>query len=343
MNLTKHLAGLLAAAASSVVLGAPLLSEGFNDIATLPGDGWVLINDSAPPGSTGWFQGIPALFPAAAGPADSYIAANFNNAAFGGAVSNWLLTPQLDVFNGDALNFSLRLLGEGVQDRVEVYFSDSGASAAPGDFSLLSAYSSAVDTGWAAHSVVLNGLAAPASGRFAFRYVVDDTSLNGNYIGIDSVSVTAIPEPATIALIGLGALALRRRKRAPRYWLAALGLSSLAVGAQAGDNGVMQFPHVTVIAQPSAPAPAGQGGFMAYKDPVTGQLTSPNPEQAALLATAARASAPIARQAPPRPVRLQQGGVRLMLEERQARYSVARKAADGSASHSCEPQPGEQP
>ena len=152
MNLTKHLAGLLAAAASSVVLGAPLLSEGFNDIATLPGDGWVLINDSAPPGSTGWFQGNPAVFPAASGPADSYIAANFNNAAFGGTVSNWLLTPQLDLVNGESLNFSLRLLGEGVRDQVEVYVSDSGASAALGDFSLLSTYSSDVDTGWAALS-----------------------------------------------------------------------------------------------------------------------------------------------------------------------------------------------
>lgn len=332
-----RLAGLLAVTASCSVGAMPLLAEGFEDISTLAAKGWRFDNRSAPPGSTGWFQGNPAFFPAAAGPADSYIAANFNNAAYGGAVDNWLFTPELLLVNGEALNFSLRLLGEGALDRVEVYL-NSGAG-----YALLAGYESDIDTGWQELALLVNGLAAPASGRFAFRYVVDDTSLNGNYIGIDSVSVTAIPEPATIALIGLGALALRRRKRAPRHWLAALGLSSLAVGAQAGDNGVMQFPHVTVIAQPSAAAPAGQGGFMAYKDPVTGQLTSPNPEQAALLATAARASAPIARQPPPRPVRLQQGGVRLMLEERQARYSVARKAADGSASHSCEPQSGEQP
>jgi hypothetical protein len=42
----------------------------------------------------------------------------------------------------------------------------------------------------------------------AFRYVVDDNSLNGDYAAIDSVGVTAIPEPATVALVCLGVLAL---------------------------------------------------------------------------------------------------------------------------------------
>lgn len=345
MNLTTHLVGLLAAAASSVVLGAPLLSEGFNDIATLPGDGWVLINDSAPPGSTGWFQGIPALLPAAAGPADSYIAANFNNAAFGGAVSNWLLTPQLDLSNGELLNFSLRLLGDGVQDRVEVYLSGSGASAALGDFSLLSAYSSDVDTGWAALSVVLSGLSAPASGRFAFRYVVDDTSLNGNYIGIDNVSVSAIPEPGTAALVLLGGVVLLRSCR-PKVarWMACAGLALAGVTAQAAPDGVMAFPHVNVIAQeahqPTQPI-APPAGFMAYRDPITGRLVNPTAEQAAALTDAARQStaAPIAkpRAAAPRIVRPPLGGISVMLDDSHARYAMARKAADGSISETCEP------
>ena len=348
MNLTKHLAGLLLAAASSVVLGAPLLSEGFDDIATLPGAGWVLINDSAPPGGTGWFQGIPAVFPAATGPADSYIAANFNNAAFGGAVSNWLLTPQLNLSNGESLNFSLRLLGDGVQDRVEVYFSDSGASAALGDFSLLSAYSSDVDTGWAALSVALSGLTAPASGRFAFRYVVDDTSLNGNYIGIDNVSVFAVPEPGTAALVMLGGVALLRWRR-PKLarWTACAGLSLAGAMAHAGQpapDGVMIFPHVNVIVQearqPSQPM-SPPAGFMAYRDPITGRLGNPTAEQAAALTAAARQSgaAPIAqpRAAAPRIVRPPLGGLSVMLDDRQARYAIARKAADGSVSETCAP------
>lgn len=353
MNLTKQLAGLLAALAGVVVMNtavaAPLLSEGFNDIGALPGAGWVLINDSAPPGGSGWFQGRPGAgsFPAAAGPANSYIAANFNNAAFGGAVSNWLLTPELALFNGESLNFALRLLGDGLLDRVEVYFSDGGASVALGDFSLLSAYSSTVDTGWIAHSVIVGGLGAPASGRYAFRYVVDDTSLNGNYIGIDSVSVAPnlIPAPGTLELVMLGGVFLlvaRRRPAARR--LACAGLSVCVVAAQAAPDGVMTFPHVNVVmaqtAQASQQRPAAPpSGFMAYKDPLTGRLGNPTAEQAAALTGSARQVAPIAkpRTALRQIVRPPHGGLSLMLDESFDRYAIARKDADGVVTTSCEP------
>jgi hypothetical protein len=344
MNLTKHLAGLLAALASCAACGAPLLSEGFNDIGTLPGSGWVLVNHSTPPGGTGWFQGLPGFFPAAAGPAGSYIAANFNNAAFGGAVSNWLITPELAVFNGESLNFSLRLLGDGFVDTMEVYFSSSGASADIHDFSLLASYNSEVDTGWIGRSVIVNGLAAPASGRFAFRYVAADNIVDGNYVGIDSVSVnaTAIPLPGTLALVLTGAacVALLRTRR--RRWLACAGLSLCGAMAQAAPDetdGVMSFPHVKVMAQPvRQPQPqTPPGGFMAYKDPLTGQLSNPTPEQAAALAVASRAAAPIAkpRTTPPQLTRPPHGGVGLMLDDSQVRYSVARKAADGGVTASC--------
>lgn len=344
MNLIKRLAGLLAVAVSCSAVAAPLLSEGFNDVAALPAEGWVFINNSSPPGSTGWFQGHPGFFPAAAGPADSYVAANFNNAAFGGTISNWLLTPELLLVNGESLSFSLRLLGEGLLDRVEVYVSSAGASTNVGaDFALLAAFESRADTGWLDRSLALSGLAAPASGRYAFRYVVDDTSLNGNYVGIDSVSVNAIPEPGTVALVFLGALALvapRRLRQSRGLWLLAGGLAAGSAAAQAGPDGLMRFPHVQVVSQPAAPSAPGQGGFMAYKDPVTGQLTGPNPEQAALLTAAARAPAPLLRQAPPAP-RPAHGGISLMLDDRQARYAVVRKAPDGSTHESCEPAPGE--
>ncbi|MYM67472.1 hypothetical protein GTP45_11590 [Pseudoduganella sp. FT55W] len=341
MKPMRYLAGLVALAFSCGAVGAPLLVEGFEDVAALPASGWALINASTPPGSTGWFQGNPAFFAAPSGPPSSYIAANFNNAAFGGTVSNWLLTPQVLVANGESLQFSLRLLGEGLLDRVEVYVSDSGASTNLADFSLLAAFESHVDTGWRDYALLVSGLSEPADGRYAFRYVVDDTSINGNYIGIDSVSINAIPAPGTVALICLGAVALLGARRPRRQWLAAAGMATAALAAQAGTDGLMSFPHVQVQAQPVAPSAAGQGGFMAYKDPVTGQLTGPNPEQAALLlAAAARAPAPLFKQAPPAP-RPSHGGISLMLDERQVRYAVARKASDGSITESCEPAAGE--
>ena len=338
MDLIKRWAGLLAVAAGFALpaAAAPLLSEGFNDVSTLPANGWVLLNNSSPPGSTGWFQGTPSVFPAAAGPADSYIAANLNNAAFGGTISNWLLTPELALFNGESLSFALRLLGEGFLDTVEVYLSTGGASTSVGGFRLLGAFDSATDTGWVGHSVLVAGLTSPASGRFAFRYVVDDTSVNGNYIGIDSVSVnaTAIPEPGSIALIAIGMCALigSVRVRRPARWLTLSGLALASSAAQAApDNGVMTFPHVNVVTRQAAPAQAATpdaAGLKAYKDPATGKLGNPTPEQAAQLDAAIRASDGATRQraARPRMIRPPQGGVGVVLDARHTQYSVARKA-----------------
>ena len=51
--------------------------------------------------------------------------------------------------------------------------------------------------------------------RFAFNYVVTDTSVNGDYIGIDSLIVTdSAPEPSTLAFVlsGLALLGLRWRR-----------------------------------------------------------------------------------------------------------------------------------
>ena len=189
------------------------LSEGFNDISTLPSAGWVQTNNSAPIGSNGWFQGNAGVFPAAAGPVNSYIAANFNNAALGGMIDNWLMTPEVHIDDGTHLKFALRLLGEGFLDTVEVRLSTSGASSNVADFgTVLATYSSSVDTGWLNELIVLSGLGGATDGRVAFRYRAANTNTDADYIGIDSVS---IPEPSTTALFGialLGVVLHRRRK-----------------------------------------------------------------------------------------------------------------------------------
>ena len=60
--------------------GCTLLTAGFEDVTDLVPLGWFMRNNSQPgPGTTNWFQGNTADFPAQGGPNTSYIATNFNN------------------------------------------------------------------------------------------------------------------------------------------------------------------------------------------------------------------------------------------------------------------------
>lgn len=211
MKINKLFAAAVLAACSSSYAG--LLDEGFNDVATLAGKGWVQNNESVPIGSIGWFQGNTGVFSAAEGNPNSYIAANFNSSSpFGGSISNWLISPSVTFTGPVTLNFALRLLGEGFLDKVEVYYNPLGTTTL-GNFSLVDSYESDTDTGWVNHSLSI-GTDGANTGRFAFRYVVANTDNAGNYIGVDSVSV--VPEPVSLALVGLGlaGLAIGRRRRA---------------------------------------------------------------------------------------------------------------------------------
>jgi hypothetical protein len=139
-----------------------VLNEGFDDIITLPSVDWVQINHSVPFGTTGWFQGNGAVFPAQVGAQTSYIAANFSNAdrptgpgAPSGqypssrppgqprtppsptpnptppvnAISNWLLTPPVTLQNGAFMNFATRTVDvPQFPDRLQVRMSTNGTS-----------------------------------------------------------------------------------------------------------------------------------------------------------------------------------------------------------------------
>ena len=98
----------------------PLLFEDFSNIGDLAGNGWILQNNSTPGGSTSWFQGNAGVFAATDG-TDGYIAANYLNAGAGGDISNWLLTPELTLNDGDTLSFMTRANGE-FADGLEVRF-----------------------------------------------------------------------------------------------------------------------------------------------------------------------------------------------------------------------------
>lgn len=217
------LAGLALLAAVGSSQAVTVLSEGFDNVSTLPASGWVQVNNSATPAGTGWFQGNAGIFTAFSGAENSYVAANFlSTGATTGAVSNWLILPTLTLDSSSVLSFMVRTGGEGFLDKLEVRFSTNGASTnvgttstSVGDFSiLLGTYSADTAGGWEGLSFGLWGLSAPTSGRLAFRYVVDNVATAGNYIGIDNVSVTAaVPEPATYVLMALGVAGLVLRRR----------------------------------------------------------------------------------------------------------------------------------
>lgn len=201
-------AGQLLAAEPSTrgISPADEFSEGFEDVDALfvPG-GWVEINNSVPLGTTGWGQGLPEdEFPAHNGPADSYISANFNNAGGAGTISNWLLTPEVQLQTGTRIEFWTRRVDSPFADRLEVRLSTSGASTdvglsalSTGDFgTLLRSINPELGDDypvvWTRFSILLDGIEPGTTGRIAFRYFVTDSGPQGSlgdYIGIDTFSV----------------------------------------------------------------------------------------------------------------------------------------------------------
>lgn len=181
---------------------APLadITENFDDITNLPG--WVIVNNSNPVGTTDWFQGNPTVFNAHMGANDSYIGANFN-ATSGSEISNWLLTPVVDLSALDSFSFFTRTATPGATvfpDRVEIRVSTNGASTDVGTgFMGVGDFTNVIDvinpdltsTGypsdWTEFSYSNLGLSG--MGRIAFRYYVDNAGpvgANSNYIGIDT-------------------------------------------------------------------------------------------------------------------------------------------------------------
>lgn len=180
------------------------LFEGFEDITLLVDQGWALINNSEPLGINAWFQGTPAVFSAFEGDPAHYIGANYNSASGTGTISNWLITPERWLKNGDTFIFYTRtVVSSAYPDRLEVRLSTAGASTdvgststSVGDFGrILLSINPELEVGgypsdWTQYLIEIDGLTAPVKGRIAFRYFVTDSGPSGNYgnyIGIDSV------------------------------------------------------------------------------------------------------------------------------------------------------------
>lgn len=197
-------------------------SEGFDNTTTLPANGWAMINRSSPLGSTSWFQGNVSSFTAQSGGGNSYIGANYANTSGIGTISNWLLTPEILLKNGDTVSFYTRSAYILYPDRLELRLSLAGASTdvgntayGVGDFSdlLLSINPNLQADGypisWTKYTSTLIGIPTPTSGRLAFRYYVTNGGphgINSNYIGIDTFQYQSACNPDDIPWLSVSPL-----------------------------------------------------------------------------------------------------------------------------------------
>ena len=155
-----------------------------------------------------------------------------NSTAGQNTISNWLITPQISFLAGDQVSFWTRTATPvDFPDRLQVYLSTAGASTnvgttptSLGDFNtlLLDVNPNLVATGAGSYPTTWTqftiNLPTSGSGRVGFRYFVTNggpSGTNGNFIGIDSLNIVAVPEPASVGLLGLiaGAGLVSRRRR----------------------------------------------------------------------------------------------------------------------------------
>lgn len=214
MDARKSVLGMAAAAALALApawsQADTLLSEDFESFAALVGSGWVFTNASASADQP-WFAGNAGVFAAQAGSAGSYAAANFlSSGSATGAISNWMITPAIQVTGQEILSFFVRAAESGFLDGINLHLS-VGGSTALADFTPIGSTGVAPDA-WTPFSLQLPNFGAPTTVRIGFEYAVAN-ALDANYIGIDSVTLAPIPEPSTVLLMGLGVAGLLLRRR----------------------------------------------------------------------------------------------------------------------------------
>ncbi len=204
---------LLSTALSILCIGSTFsqaINEGFANVAGLAAAGWNQQNLSTPIGTNpNWVQGSSTVFPENSAPIDSYICSNYNAVAGSATISNWLITPTLNLNNGDIISFYTRSTGGIYPDNLQVRMSTNGSSTnvgatntSVGDFSnlLLEVNPGLTAAGypstWTQYSITISGLAAPTSGRIAFRYYVPNggpSGINSDFIGIDDFVYAPVP------------------------------------------------------------------------------------------------------------------------------------------------------
>jgi hypothetical protein len=92
-------------------------------------------------------------------------------------------------------------------------FGFSNGGIAPANFTMSSAETADTD-GWVRYEARFEKGLATGNARFALLYTGEADF--ANYIGFDNLSISAIPEPSSMLILGAGVMGLvaaRRRKR----------------------------------------------------------------------------------------------------------------------------------
>ena len=205
----------------------PSFGEGFDTLSKAVSKGWVIANNSKPIGTIPWVQGFFYLsqhheydgklgvtntynYDGFSGMDYSYSGADFAMATADcghgkAAISNWLISPEVSIKNGDEISFYTRTFSNPAQsaDRLQVRINpvngsaDVGRDAASvGNFSevvldinpdyLLEGDGSYPDT-WTLYTATVTGMPGSTAkkSRIALRYFVEDGGPGGtNSVGV---------------------------------------------------------------------------------------------------------------------------------------------------------------
>lgn len=194
-------------------LRAQNFTEGFLDVPALFTSGWVQQNNSSPSGSGGWMQDNGNFDAPPSNPLNSVIICDYTSIAAGqsGDISNWLITPTLNLTNGDSIIFYTRSFNNSAYpDRMEVRLNRSNTidvgstTTSVGDFDTtfltinpgLVSGSGGYPMIWIRYAFAISGVPASSTPcRIGFRYHVTDggeTGSNGSTIGIDDFQYKSI-------------------------------------------------------------------------------------------------------------------------------------------------------
>lgn len=201
-----------------------VFSFGFDGITDdMLSAGWQETNQSNPLGTSTWTiasfttpltgaifgSGNTTTVPVGqAGGDNSFALVNFNSTTGTGTISNWLITPEITVENGDVVTFYSRKGTDGTTDypdRLELRMSSStlvvpsGGITDVGSFNTLCTSVNPNLLGgfvypkvWTQYTYTVSGLSASTTVNFAFRYYVTNggpSGANSDIIGLDTFSV----------------------------------------------------------------------------------------------------------------------------------------------------------